>query len=108
MFLRQALINVIHNAIKYSPQSAGTSIAIERGGAKSITISAKDEGPGIADEQVARIFDRFYRIDPGRSREAGDFGLGLAITQRAVYAHGGTITVTAARGGGSRFLIQLP
>ena len=108
VFLRQALINVLHNAIKYSPPRATTSVRVEREKPHSVTISVHDAGPGIAPEHATRIFDRFYRVDPGRSREAGGFGLGLAIAQWAIQAHKGAISVSSVRGEGSTFRITLP
>jgi signal transduction histidine kinase len=108
VFLRQALINVVHNAIKYSPEEAVTSIGVEHDGAGGVVISVRDSGPGIAPEHRERIFDRFYRADPGRSRDAGGFGLGLSISQWAVEAHQGRISVVSVEGGGSTFRIQLP
>jgi heavy metal sensor kinase len=107
-FLRQALINILHNAIKYSPPRATTSLQVERAASDSIAISVRDSGPGIAPEHASRIFDRFYRVDHGRSREAGGFGLGLAIAQWAVQAHKGEITVESVPGEGSTFRMILP
>jgi heavy metal sensor kinase len=108
VFLRQALINVVHNAIKYSPRHTTTSLCVERVNQHSVAISVTDAGPGIAAEHAARIFDRFYRVDTGRSRDAGGFGLGLAIAQWAVQAHKGTICVSSAPGEGSTFRITIP
>jgi heavy metal sensor kinase len=108
VFLRQALINVVHNAIKYSPLHATTSINVEREPTDHVAISVHDEGPGIAPEHTLRIFDRFYRADSGRSRDAGGSGLGLAISQWAVEAHKGSITVVSVPCEGSTFRIRLP
>jgi len=108
VFLRQALINVVHNAIKYSPRRATTSLSVEKTDPHSVAICVTDAGPGIAPEHTARIFDRFYRVDQGRSREAGGFGLGLAIAQWAVQAHHGTIGLSNGSGIGSTFRIVLP
>jgi signal transduction histidine kinase len=68
----------------------------------------RDNGRGIAAEHIPHIFDRFYRADSGRSRDAGGFGLGLAISQWAVQAHKGTIAVSSTPGSGSTFEIILP
>jgi signal transduction histidine kinase len=106
-FIRQAIINVLHNAIKFSsPQSEiKVDMCADSGG--SVAISIRDGGPGIAPEYVGRVFDRFYRCDNGRSRNGG-FGLGLAISQWAVRAHGGQIEVESTVGQGSTFRIVLP
>ena len=108
IFLRQALLNVLHNAIKYSPVHATTSLCVQSEGPHSVAISVHDEGPGIAPEHASRVFDRFYRVDHGRSREAGGFGLGLAIAQWAVQAHNGSIGLSSVPGEGSTFQIILP
>ncbi len=108
VFLRQALVNVVHNAIKYSPAHTATSLRVQRDGDHQVSISITDAGPGIAPEHAERIFDRFYRIDTGRSRDAGGFGLGLAIAQWAIQSHNGTIRVSSAPGQGSTFRITLP
>ena len=71
VFFRQALINVVDNAIKYSPGRTNISLCVERVDPHSVAISVTDAGPGIAPEHAARIFDRFYRVDTGRSRDAG-------------------------------------
>jgi signal transduction histidine kinase len=85
-----------------------TSLRVEKENANSVTISVTDSGPGIAPEHADHIFDRFYRVVQGRSREAGGFGLGLAIAQWAVHAHRGEIGIASARGAGSTFRIVLP
>lgn len=108
IFLRQALVNIIHNAIKYSPPRTTTSLCVEKEDARSVAISVRDSGPGIGPEHASRIFDRFYRVDQGRSRDAGGFGLGLAIAQWAVHAHRGSIGLSSVPGEGSTFRIILP
>jgi heavy metal sensor kinase len=108
IFLRQALINVVHNAIKYSPRQATIDLGVDRETPGFVTLSVRDPGPGIAPEHTSRIFDRFYRVDRGRSRDAGGFGLGLAIAQWAVESHKGAISVSSAPGDGSTFRISLP
>lgn len=108
IFLRQALINIVHNAIKYSPRRAAIHLAVDRETEGFVTVSVHDAGPGIPPEHASRIFDRFYRVDRGRSRDVGGFGLGLAIAQWAVEAHEGSISVSSAPGDGSTFRISLP
>lgn len=106
LVLRDAVTNLIDNAIKYSP--AGSTIRVHvDGGPERATLSVADEGPAIAAEHRDRIFDRFYRIDEGRSREMGGTGLGLAIAKWAVEANGGQIVLDTAATG-SVFRINLP
>ncbi|MBI4584351.1 MAG: heavy metal sensor histidine kinase [Planctomycetes bacterium] len=105
--IRQALINLVDNAIKYSPEGAAIRIgAFESAGAKIVEV--KDSGPGIPPAHRERIFDRFYRIDRARSRNLGGTGLGLAIAKWAVEAHGGRIELESEVGKGSTFRIVLP
>jgi heavy metal sensor kinase len=105
--LRQALLNLVDNAIKYTP--AGGAIVIRVAQAvEGTTIEVSDTGPGIPAELQSRIFDRFYRVDTARSRENGGTGLGLAIAKWAVEVNGGQLTLESANGAGSRFRITLP
>ncbi len=108
LFLRQALVNIVHNAVKYSRAGGAITVNVARAGAVHVAIEITDSGPGIASEHVARIFDRFYRVDPSRSREEGGAGLGLAIARWAVEAQGGSITVQSAANRGCTFRVQLP
>jgi heavy metal sensor kinase len=108
VFLRQALVNILHNAVKYSPVGATISVAVQYEPGGSIRLSVIDNGPGIAPEHAAKIFDRFYRVDESRSREAGGAGLGLAIAQWAVRVHGGDVRLLTAQGEGCAFQIYLP
>jgi two-component system sensor histidine kinase BaeS len=106
--LRQALGNLVANALRYTP--AGGQITLSAFAAEDgrATITVGDTGAGIAAEHLPHIFDRFYRADSSRSRETGGSGLGLAITRHLVEAHGGTIEARSARGAGSTFTIRLP
>ena len=106
--IRQAIINLLHNAIKYSPAGSKIRVRVEETPRGSVTFEVQDSGPGIPPEHADRIFDRFYRLDNARSRAAGGFGLGLAIGQWAVKANGGKLTVASTLGEGSTFTIELP
>ena len=104
---KQAVVNLVENAIKYSPPETTIHVSLVRSPGE-IVVSVRDHGPGIAAEHRERIFERFYRIDEGRSREQGGTGLGLSIAKWAVEAHQGSVTVESSRVGGSTFLIRLP
>ncbi|MGD0130681.1 MAG: ATP-binding protein [Bryobacteraceae bacterium] len=108
VFLRQALVNIIHNAVKHSPVGGAISVGVHSEAAGNVLIEVADDGPGIAPEHSQRIFDRFYRADESRSREEGGAGLGLSIAQWAVRVHGGDIQLRAAQGEGCTFQICLP
>jgi heavy metal sensor kinase len=105
--LRQAVINVLDNAIKYSPAGKTVELSVASGGGLCV-LTVSDEGPGIPREHHARIFDRFYRVDKARTRDIDGTGLGLAIAQWAVAASHGEITVDSVEGRGSRFTIRVP
>jgi signal transduction histidine kinase len=106
LVLRDAVTNLVDNAIKYSP--AGSTIAIRVDGDRGhASLTVADQGGGIPPEHRDRIFDRFYRIDEARSREMGGTGLGLAIAKWAVEANGGAIALESAPAG-SVFRISLP
>ena len=105
--LEQAVLNLVDNAIKYS--EPGKSIHVSaRTQEKRVFIEVRDEGCGIEKEHQPRIFERFYRVDKGRSRDMGGTGLGLAIVKHIAQAHGGSVEVESAAGRGSRFTINLP
>ena len=108
VFLRQALVNIIHNAVKYSPAGGTISVRVQYEPEGSIRVDVVDSGPGIAPEHASKIFDRFYRVDESRSREAGGAGLGLSIAQWAVRVHGGDIHLEMTKGSGCTFQICLP
>ena len=104
--LEQILLNLLDNAVKYTP--AGGEVFITATQAeRTIDISISDSGPGIPPAAQERIFERFYRVDAGRSREEGGTGLGLAIVKHLVGQHGGSIRVTNRPGGGSIFTVTL-
>ncbi|MDI6854068.1 MAG: ATP-binding protein [Deltaproteobacteria bacterium] len=105
--LEQALVNLIDNAVKFSPTGSAVAVEAERVGTE-IAIRVKDQGIGIPKEHLPRIFERFYRVDPGRSRKIGGTGLGLAIVKHIAQAHGGRVAVQSTPGQGSAFSLILP
>jgi heavy metal sensor kinase len=107
LVLREAITNVLDNAIKYSPVGTAIVVAV-RAAANEALVEVADQGPGIAPEYRERIFDRFFRVDAARSREAGGTGLGLAIAKWAVEINRGAIRVDAGADRGSVFRISLP
>jgi heavy metal sensor kinase len=107
LILREAITNLIDNAIKYGPTGSAIRVGVRSTRDRAI-VSVADEGPGIAAEHRDRVFDRFYRVDEGRSRVNGGTGLGLAIAKWAVEANGGLIAFTSGVTGGSVFEISLP
>jgi signal transduction histidine kinase len=103
----QALTNLIENAIKFSQPGGVVSVtAWERSDEVGITVS--DQGPGIPESAVPHIFDRFYRVDRARGRDAGGSGLGLANCREVAAAHGGRVWVDSREGEGSAFSLALP
>jgi heavy metal sensor kinase len=105
--LRIAVANVLHNAIRYGSPSSTITVRAFTEGASSV-IEVQDSGPGIAAEHHAHLFERFYRVDPARTRALGGAGLGLAMARWSVEAHGGHIQLESREGEGSTFRIVLP
>jgi signal transduction histidine kinase len=105
--MRQVLFNLLSNALRHTP--AGGVIRVKGAhGPEGLTLTVEDTGEGLTPEQLASLFNRFYRVDKSRSRETGGTGLGLAIVKAIVEGHGGTIhTTSAGKGQGSRFTIAL-
>ncbi len=108
VFLRQALVNIIHNAVKHSPVGGAIFVKVQSEPEGGVQLEVADSGPGIAPEHSERVFDRFYRADESRSREGGGAGLGLSIAQWAVRLHGGKIQLITAPGAGCVFRLSLP
>ncbi|MCZ7585968.1 MAG: ATP-binding protein [Deltaproteobacteria bacterium] len=105
--LEQVLMNLLDNAVKYTP--SGTRIEIGAlAAANRVRIEVRDNGPGIDPKHRSRIFERFYRVDPGRSRDMGGTGLGLAIVKHLVEAMGGEVRAEMNEPSGSIFLVLLP
>lgn len=105
--IEQVLANLIDNAIKYGPAQAEVSIRAVVDGA-FVCLSVEDTGPGIDPAHLPRLFERFYRVDPGRSRDLGGTGLGLSIVKHLVEAMGGMVEVESVLGRGTTFSVTLP
>ena len=105
--IKTAVKNLVENAVNYSPEHTTVAVGVSGDGTKA-TIRVVDQGIGIPAASLDRIFERFYRVDPARSRETGGTGLGLAITKHCVRDCGGTINVWSREGEGSTFTITLP
>ncbi|HEY1825834.1 MAG TPA: ATP-binding protein [Acidimicrobiales bacterium] len=112
--LTSALHALLENAVVYSPRDGTVEIVVARGdeGAEgrgpSVQIEVRDHGVGIPAKDLERIFERFYRVDPGRARETGGTGLGLSIVRHVAQNHGGTVLVDSREGDGSTFTLELP
>jgi len=105
--LHDALRNLVGNAVNYAPEQ--TSIVIEAAKADgAIAISVADEGPGIPEEDLGRVFERFYRVDKSRARDPGGTGLGLAIVRHLVELHGGRVRAENRPDGGAKFTMTIP
>jgi signal transduction histidine kinase len=105
--LAQALGNLVDNAARFSPPGSAVEVEAEVSDGE-LRLAVRDHGPGISPEHWSRVFERFYKVDPARSRDAGGSGLGLAITKHLVLAQGGRVWTGAARDGGQVFGIAVP
>lgn len=105
--LAQALGNLLDNAVKFSPPGSTVDVKA-KWGEDLLVIKVRDRGPGISPEHWDRVFERFYKVDPARSREMPGSGLGLAITKHLAILLGGHVSTQAARGGGQVFTLALP
>ncbi|HPS44861.1 MAG TPA: ATP-binding protein, partial [Treponemataceae bacterium] len=109
--IEQALVNLALNAIKYSPEGARVAVSarLKRDDSSSaLILEVADNGIGLSEKDRGRVFERFYRVDKGRSREQGGTGLGLSIVRHIALAHGGTVSVDSVEGVGSTFRITVP
>ena len=106
--IAQVVDNLLDNAITHTPEGGSVSITAGPVAGGQVEVSVSDTGRGIPEAELHRLFDRFYRADPSRSRSTGGAGLGLTIAKQLVEAHGGTIHAESAPGAGSRFFFRLP
>jgi two-component system phosphate regulon sensor histidine kinase PhoR len=109
VLVEQVLENLIGNAIKYIPVGGRVDVhwGVEKA-SRAVVLSVKDNGPGIAEEHLDRLFERFYRVDKSRSREVGGTGLGLAIVKHIMQSHGGQVQVRSKAGEGAEFICEFP
>ena len=105
--IAQVVANLLDNAIFHTP--GGGSVAVSAQNSNSVlTVAVSDTGPGISPQDMSLVFERFYRVDPSRTRSTGGTGLGLTIAKQLIEAHGGSIGVESSVGQGSRFYFNLP
>jgi two-component system OmpR family sensor kinase len=105
--LRQVAANLLSNALEHTPRGTPVHVRVSREGEEAV-LEVADEGPGLDEEHAAKVFDRFFRVDPARARDAGGAGLGLAIVAAIAGAHGGGVAVETSPGAGARFTVRLP
>jgi signal transduction histidine kinase len=107
MKLSLAISNLVENGIKYTPDDGMVKVTID-GDHQNAFITVQDTGMGISEEEQAKVFKRFYRVDKTRDRETGGTGLGLAITHSTVMLHNGSIKIISSEGKGATFVVRLP
>jgi signal transduction histidine kinase len=105
--LKQVVVNLLDNAIKYTPEHGAIGLTVKTEDSKAV-LEVEDNGIGIPPEALPRVFERFFRVDPARSREQGGAGLGLSIVKSICVAHQGRVEATSTPGHGSRFRVELP
>jgi heavy metal sensor kinase len=105
--LKQVVVNLLDNAIKYTAQGGRIDVRVSAWNGRAL-FEVSDNGPGIPEESLLLVFERFYRVDRARSRELGGAGLGLSIVKSVVTAHRGRVEVQSKEGEGSRFIVELP
>jgi two-component system OmpR family sensor kinase len=105
--LRQIVGNLLSNSVRHTPAGTRVTVTVDTAGGSAMLVVA-DTGPGLAPQDAARVFERFFRTDPARTRTLGGSGLGLSIVQALVEAHGGEVWLDTAPGEGARFMVRLP
>jgi two-component system sensor histidine kinase VicK len=106
--IEQVVINILSNSIKYTPDGGQIDIVLTHKKKQTVTLTVRDNGSGIPEEDLEHLFERFYRVEKSRTQDAGGTGLGLAIAKELVEAHGGTITIASKLGEGTTVKIELP
>lgn len=106
--LQQVLGNLVDNAIKYGRPGGAVTVSAGGTGGDKVEVAVRDNGPGIPTEALSRVFERFYRVDKARSRDAGGTGLGLAIVKHIIQSHGGEVWAMSEIGSGTKFFFTLP
>ncbi len=106
--ITQVIENLIDNALKYTPKNSKICLSVIRKSPNEVTVCLQDNGPGIPKDDIPHIFERFYRVDKGRSREKGGTGLGLSIVKHIVQLHSGRVWVESQEGQGASFFFNLP
>lgn len=108
--LRQVLGNLVGNALKHTPDGTPVTVrvGVRPGDPRYASVEVSDQGPGLSEDQARRVFERFYRVDPSRSRAAGGTGLGLSIVSAIVAGHGGRVSVDTEPAKGATFRVLLP
>lgn len=106
--MKQVILNLFHNAVQHTDGERGEIEIAARQKEPGVELALRDNGPGISSEHLPHVFDRFYRSDSARARKDGGAGLGLAISQAIIEAHGGTIDVISQEGSGATFRVWLP
>ncbi|MET0262414.1 MAG: ATP-binding protein, partial [Rariglobus sp.] len=106
--ITQVIENLLDNALKYSPKGSRIHLSARLQGLGEVIVTLRDNGPGIPEADLPHLFERFYRVDKGRSREKGGTGLGLSIVKHIVQLHGGRVWVESKAGQGTAFSLSLP
>lgn len=106
--IEQVIVNILSNAIKYTPDGGKIDVQLKANAAKSVVMTVTDNGIGIPKEDIAHLFERFYRVEKSRTQDAGGTGLGLAIAKELVEAHGGKIAVESELNKGTTVIMELP
>jgi len=106
--LCQIFLNVLDNAVKFTPEGGTVKVRLYTDGMKNLNVDVEDTGPGIPKEDIPRLGERFYRVDKTRSREFGGTGLGLSIVKHLLKAHGGEMKIESFRGRGTTVTLAFP